>query len=451
MNDQIDWTTLDHARVMGLEYIPKTPTAVAFCEAVGDALTALEKHRKNQRRGDRKKAFNETAGATAADLLKAAQYDCRRWSWRLQSTESFTDAPVSYIDFKAVLTAAEAGHLIEKYPGHYRRFDFGEGKIAGSGVATRLRAKPKLITFAAQYGLTPQNVAEHFERQRPKLPSKPLVLRASSTRRGPTKLKGRSLRFERTALTDRIEKDVKDLNELLANHEIEGGVHRAYRRIFNQGDRERYRWNKGGRLYSIGEDSYQTLKQAQRLEMMLDGEPVVEIDIRASYLTLLHGLKKVPLDAAERDPYEVKGVPRSVVKAWVTMTFGHTDFHTKWRSRTVEDLRDSEEQLDLKEYPVKQIVPRILEALPILKDWPCQRVSGFDLMYLESEAVIGTMLELMHEHGIPSLSVHDSLIVPIRRMDDANSILERRYRKLSGITPYLRFNLAPRPELAAWF
>src|SRR5689334_2687320 len=210
MNDQIDWTTLDHARVMGLDYIPKTPTAVAFCEAVGDALTALEKHRKDQRRGDRKKAFNETAGATAADLLKAAQYDCRRWSWRLQSTESFTDAPVSYIDFKAVLTAAEAGHLIEKYPGHYRRFDFGQGKIAGSGVATRLRAKPKLIAFAAQYGLTPQNIAEHFERQRPKLPSKPLVLRASSTRMGPTKLKGRSLRFERTALTDRIEKEVRD-------------------------------------------------------------------------------------------------------------------------------------------------------------------------------------------------------------------------------------------------
>src|SRR5690349_8930385 len=137
MNDQIDWTTLDHARVMGLDYIPKTPTAVAFCEALGDALTALEKHRKNKRRGDRKKAFNETAGATAADLLKAAQHDCRRWSWRQLSTESFTDALVTYTDFKAVLTAAEAGHLVERYRGHYSRTDFGDGKIAGIGIATR--------------------------------------------------------------------------------------------------------------------------------------------------------------------------------------------------------------------------------------------------------------------------------------------------------------------------
>jgi hypothetical protein len=144
---------------------------------------------------------------------------------------------------------------------------------------------------------------------------------------GQVKYKGRSLRFERTALTDRLEQDVKDLNEFLARREIEGGTHRAYRRIFNEGDREPYRWDKGGRLYSIGEDSYQTLKKEQRLAMMLDDEPVVEIDIRASYLTLLHGLKGAPFNAAERDPYEVEGVPRSVVKAWVTMTIGHTSWH----------------------------------------------------------------------------------------------------------------------------
>ena len=63
MNDQIDWTRTEHARQMGLDYTPKTSSAVAFCEALGDALAALETHRKNQRRGKRKKAFNEAAGA----------------------------------------------------------------------------------------------------------------------------------------------------------------------------------------------------------------------------------------------------------------------------------------------------------------------------------------------------------------------------------------------------
>ena len=448
MNDQIDWTRTEHARQMGLDYTPKTSSAVAFCEALGDALAALETHRKNQRRGKRKKAFNEAAGATAADLLKAAKHDCRRWSWRLQSAESFTDALVSYTDFRCVLKAAEAGDLIEKQPGHYQRHDFGDGNIAGSGVATRFRAKPKLIAFAASHAVTPETVEEHFERLMPKLPPKPLVLRGASTRLRQVKFKGRSLSFKRTALTDRIEREVKDLNEFLARHEIEGGIHRGYRRIFNQGDTQAYAWNKGGRLYSVGEDSYQTLKQAQRLEMTLDGEPVAEIDIRASYLTLLHGLKKVPFNTANRDPYEIEGVPRSVVKAWATTTIGHTKWHKRWPRGVADDLRDSEERLDLKDYPLRHIAPRILEALPILKDWPRQTVSGFDLMYLESEAVIGTMMELMHDHDIPSLSVHDSIIVPRPRSDDACSILQRRYREVSGMTPHLKVNAAP--HLGAW-
>jgi hypothetical protein len=451
MNDhQIDWTSIENARLMGLDYAPKTSTAVAFCDALADTLGALEAHRKNQRRGGRKKAFNKTAGAAAADLLKAAQHEPRRWSWRQLGAQHFTDAPVTYTDFRCVVTAAEAGDLIERHRGHYQRFEL-IGGVVGIGKATRFRAKPKLITLAADHGITPENIDEHFEQELPKVPPKPLVLKASSTRVRRVKFKGQSISFQRTALTERLEREVSELNEFLARHEIAGGIHRGYRRIFNQGDIHSYRWNKGGRLYSIGDDSYQALKKEQRLEMMLDHEPVAEIDIRASYLTLLHGLKKVPFNAAEQDPYEVKGVPRSVVKAWVTMTFGHTNWHKRWPAQVVEELRDNGDRLDPKDYPVTQIAPLILDALPILKDWPAQTITGFDLMYLESEAVIGTMLELMHEHDCPSLSVHDSLIVPIRMMDKARAILERRYREVAGTAPYLRIELAPNPRLAAWF
>src|SRR5438105_15472065 len=109
MNEQINWNSTEHARPMGLDHTPKTPNAVAFCEALGDALTALETHRKNQRRGNRKKAFSEAAGATLADLLTAGQHDPRRWSYRLLTTASFTGGFVSYTDFMSVIRAAEAG------------------------------------------------------------------------------------------------------------------------------------------------------------------------------------------------------------------------------------------------------------------------------------------------------------------------------------------------------
>jgi hypothetical protein len=88
-------------------------------------------------------------------------------------------------------------------------------------------------------------------------------------------------------------------------------------------------WNKGGRLYSQGEDSYQRLHKDERLKMLIDGQPVVEIDVTASFLTILHARCGKPLDLS-RDPYEIEGLPRSVVKTWVTMTLGHDKFHTRW-------------------------------------------------------------------------------------------------------------------------
>ena len=135
MNDQIDWTTIDNARPMGLDYTTKTPPAVAFSDALGDTLAALEKHRKNQRQGKRKKAFNNAAGAVVADLLKAAQRECRRWSYRLLSTSSFTDAAVSYTDFKSVLRAAEEGDQSGAFDGGGVDGDFvGPGADHGTSV-----------------------------------------------------------------------------------------------------------------------------------------------------------------------------------------------------------------------------------------------------------------------------------------------------------------------------
>ena len=56
--------------------------------------------------------------------------------------------------------------------------------------------------------------------------------------------------------------------------------------------------------------------------------------------------------------------------------------------------------------------PTILEHFPMLADWPSQRMTWADLMFIESEIVIGTMLELMSGlFSISSFPVHDSIIV----------------------------------------
>ena len=71
---------------------------------------------------------------------------------------------------------------------------------------------------------------------------------------------------------------------------------------------------------------------------------------------------------------------------------------------------------DPKLYPMKNISEKVLERHPLLARWGGEirgRVRDWrDLMYLESQAIIGAMLTLMRDHQVPSLPVHDSLVVP---------------------------------------
>jgi hypothetical protein len=60
-----------------------------------------------------------------------------------------------------------------------------------------------------------------------------------------------------------------------------------------------------------------------------------------------------------------------------------------------------------------------------------------DLMYIESEVIIGAMLELMHDYQVPSLPVHDSLIVPSSKFIVAKGALVDHFRKQTGVVPRL--------------
>ena len=58
------------------------------------------------------------------------------------------------------------------------------------------------------------------------------------------------------------------------------------------------------------------------------------------------------------------------------------------------------------------------------------------LMYIESQAMFETMLELMQEQ-IPSLAVHDSIIVPLLERQKAINALTRHYKNFTNAKPEL--------------
>jgi hypothetical protein len=229
-----------------------------------------------------------------------------------------------------------------------------------------------------------------------------------------------------------LERTIIDLNQFIDRFDIRGGTHHGYHRQFECANHSKFDWNLGGRLYSQG--NYQQIGHAKRLRMTIAGKPLCEVDVRASNLTIFHAVGGQPLDLTnDRDPYtlpELGTTPRDrdVVKAFITATFGQGQFPTRWP-------KDAEE--DSKRYPIRVVRGAVERAYPLLAKLQrddAQPPIWATLQYLESEAVLGAMLALQAA-GIPSFSVHDSLIVPRDNAQMASDTLAELYKTTTGATP----------------
>jgi hypothetical protein len=82
-----------------------------------------------------------------------------------------------------------------------------------------------------------------------------------------------------------------------------------------------------------------------------------------------------------------------------------------------------------------------MKAIPVLARLGAtidgRELGWAELMYLESAAIFGTMGQLMKAFQIPSLSVYDSLIVPISHRETAELALYHWYYRYAGVWPIL--------------
>ena len=422
------------ARYMALDRYPVTDLANDLCRVVGDYLINTDRKRKNRRGKEALEKYHRATGAVIADLMLGFRREKSPLSYRTLSPATFTDGSVSYRNFKSIIDALEGlGLVFKAAQGFYRR------ETISSGQATRYGINTVLLEIAADFEITPTNIDKHFACE---LPRTPLVLhsakerqdwRHSLSRYRPFTGKKR-VRFETTDRTRKLEAEVTELNEFFSGFKLEGGTHRGYRRIFNLGIPEGYRWNKGGRLYSAGEENYQMLPAGERAQMRIDGELVKELDIRASFLTILYAQCGQTLDLST-DPYEVQGVKREVVKQWVVMTLGNGTFHRSW-PKDFKDmfLKKTGDELQ-KVYPIKTVRDAVLSRHPVITKCQNHQLDIFDLMYLEAEAMVRAMLQLKRAYGIPSLTVHDSIIVRERDMCAAAEAVTRSFKSICGVEP----------------
>ena len=186
----------------------------------------------------------------------------------------------------------------------------------------------------------------------------------------------------------------------------------------------------GGRLYAVGDESYQLMKKAERLQMKINGAKVAEVDINASYLCILASRLNYPIPE-DTDLYATTELPREVVKAWITATLGNDGFHKRWpveANRRLKELgHDTSNGMSC-----RQVQDIVCAAFPFLHQWESGGIRWSHLMHQESEQIIYAMETLRDEYDIPSYPVHDSLIVPSNKVDVAVTAIEDAFMMYSN-------------------
>jgi hypothetical protein len=416
---------------------------VAKLSSMVEEHTIQAGSRQRKRRGTAAKLQYAT-GAFLADLLRPLDAEePNGWVYKSLHKASFTGAPVGRHAFDQLYNGLEGLGFLQHVPGHKvsgERSDMGK-------YAARFRATPELLRFCTEHGVPPTSVLDHFEFEYD-LPKHPVELRARKLKNffRNVEVVGRPMEFERTPVVNGMEHAIRELNEFFAKHTLRGGMHQGYIRIFQNGDDPDFDWNKGGRFYSQPfSESYQVMSSERRRKITINGEPVAEIDISASYLTIFMSLHGLQLDTTE-DPYALPGLGlehRGAVKQWFVGTFGNKKPIRRWP----KDMLDGDPEL--REHRVRDITDAAFTKYPVLKSWgePLNGsiYSWADLMWLESAVMFSTMLDLMHQHTTPSLSVHDSLIVPVSKAEVASETLKSRFKAQQKGVPRLKIN---RPEPA---
>ena len=369
---EVNIDELQQARYMSLSSPPASPEAERLVHDIIDIITITEQ-RKRARQPIHLAAFKTAVGMIVGDLLVGLQTRDTGLSYLSMSTAAFSDRPIGYKTFKRIIKAMEIASLIDVSLGrNSQAIDFGGGQkpVHTPGLATRFRPTATMMAVALEVGIDKQSATKHFP---PQLPEEVIEVRATSENIRGRKVKGKKLRFIPTEHSRAIEAEIKELNSFLVTFELEGAGFSGYRRLFHEGDAEGFDFQWGGRIYGVGDYNYQNMKKSDRPSLRIDGEPIVEIDINASYLSILHGISGCSLPERD-DLYDIGGIDRTIVKAWVSSTIGHHCFHTRWPKNAIQEIEDAGVEKP-KEMTMTSLQPTVLDNFPMLADWPSGRVT----------------------------------------------------------------------------
>jgi len=451
---------IEEAQKLSFLLTPKSLESKALIERLVELLKP-----ELGKKGKLSPLYTNALELTVPMLLKAIGEDEGGYVYRSTATSRFTAGlpgnetatgiTVGHEPFKRVVDDLAREGFLEVITGH-------KECVAAVGVATRFKATPKLIDLAIAHNVLPESWHLHFSpAPRPVQVPNPIMLKASSTKRwktGDGRKEGKMAKEQGVSLpvdyslphVAAYAEGVNRLSRFMARQDIQPAhLYHSFYRVFSEGDNDGADYSKGGRIYVHGVgNGYQNVRKHVRRRMTINGEAIAEVDLRASYLTILHQRLGYPLPAA--DPYTMPEVPRHIVKIWVSANLGNGRLLTKWPDELVRKYKEDSEggSGDLKaEYPIKQTGQTIMKHLPIMKAWSENPTGWGDLQFTESTVVMAAINKLAFVHGVPALPLHDALMVAESQAELAARCLWESFHEHVGIYPYISINTHKQAEM----
>jgi hypothetical protein len=298
-------------------------------------------------------------------------------------------------------------------------------------------------------------MADHFKRPPPPVNrDRSVLVRDRSS--GKWKVKGERQRLVPSERLERLRDAVMEVNRALASADVQGCDQPILYRSFTLTIGREKVPALHGRYYANGSSSYIAMPREKRAGITMHGEPVAEVDVSASFFWCFYG-------AAERlgvvsatppsgtDLYAVGDLPRAVVKAFMTATWGNGKLAERWPKGTRKKL--AEEGIKLSRHPIAKVREEVLKVHPVLgRISDVIRAAGlhhFDadaphelcphwLMGIEAEAVTRALLRLLREDAVTAMPLHDCLVVPAMMAETAAERLKEAYREVAGVEPVVK-------------
>jgi hypothetical protein len=410
----------------------KTSTHQAATSLAADLIQAIQHHRG--KRFTRQPAlYQQNLTTILLNLYAASMTPGKPWvaysrnendqTYRQKSR--YNSTRLSYRRVTALLNSLMDLDLLETARGFY-------DPVTGVSRLSRMKASQELEDFFDAYGLTPRMTCHIRETIRLKNRQKKLV----EYRDTPTTTRMRTdldrINANLVEADIRLDCSIEELHALLAQvygrNQGEGikdfdRTSTTLYRVFNNTTASKPTLAQGGRFYGHW---VQCLPSDYREKLLLDGQPVCELDFSGLSINMLYLREGLPMP--EDDVYAVDGldVDRGIMKGVLQRLLNAKDM--KQAKQAIRDLlRDGD----------RELLPRVDELMQAFLHKHVQIVRyfgtgvGLELQRQDSHMANLILLRLL-DRGITCVPVHDSFVVQAHHRHQLREAMEEVSEEVLG-------------------